>query len=101
MISPESIGQTTATARAGRHRGRRGAARGRRAANRSRRGRMRPSAAVSMRGQPWPESWHPPAMHHILLLGAGFSRNYGGWLADELTADLMGRVSDDRELLKL
>jgi hypothetical protein len=39
-------------------------------------------------------------MKHILLLGAGFSRNYGGWLADELTADLMGRVSDDAELLK-
>jgi hypothetical protein len=39
-------------------------------------------------------------MRHILLLSAGFSRNYGGWLADELTADLMGRVSDDAELLK-
>jgi hypothetical protein len=39
-------------------------------------------------------------MNHILLLGAGFSRNWGGWLADELTADLMGRVSDDRVLLK-
>jgi hypothetical protein len=39
-------------------------------------------------------------MNHILLLGAGFSRNWGGWLADELWADVMGRVSDDRDLLK-
>lgn len=39
-------------------------------------------------------------MAHILLLGAGFSRNYGGWLADELTGDIMGRVSHDAELLK-
>lgn len=39
-------------------------------------------------------------MTYILLLGAGFSRNYGGWLADELTGDIMGRVSHDPELLK-
>jgi hypothetical protein len=39
-------------------------------------------------------------MTHILLLGAGFSGNYGGWLAAELTADLMGPVSDGAELLK-
>ncbi len=38
-------------------------------------------------------------MTHLLLLGAGFSRNYGGWLADELTGDIMGRVADDTELL--
>jgi CheY-like chemotaxis protein len=34
------------------------------------------------------------------VLGAGFSRNYGGRLAAELTADLMGPVSDGAELLK-
>ena len=39
-------------------------------------------------------------MTRILLLGPGFRRNDGGWLADERTADLMGRVSDDAELLK-
>lgn len=38
-------------------------------------------------------------MSHVLLLGAGFSRNYGGWLADELTGDIMGRVSRDAILL--
>lgn len=38
-------------------------------------------------------------MTHLLLLGAGFSRNYGGWLADELTGDIMGRVSRDPHLL--
>jgi hypothetical protein len=36
----------------------------------------------------------------ILLPSAGFSRNYGRWLADELTADFMGQVSDDAELPK-
>ena len=34
-------------------------------------------------------------MNHILLLGAGFSNNWGGWLASEVMADVLGRVSDD------
>src|SRR5947209_7651914 len=29
-------------------------------------------------------------MPHILLLGAGFSRNWGGWLADEAFEYLLG-----------
>ena len=33
-------------------------------------------------------------MNHILLLGAGFSRNWGGWLAEELVGDLLGRIGD-------
>ncbi|MFC5500152.1 SIR2 family protein [Caenimonas terrae] len=35
---------------------------------------------------------------HILLLGAGFTRNWGGWLASELVGDLLGRVSEHAEL---
>ena len=36
-------------------------------------------------------------MPHILLLGAGFSRNWGGWLADEAFEYLIGcpQVDDD------
>src|SRR5438552_1979093 len=35
-------------------------------------------------------------MPHILLLGAGFSRNWGGWLADEAFEYLLGhpRIND-------
>jgi hypothetical protein len=29
-------------------------------------------------------------MKHIALLGAGFSRNWGGWLADEAFGHLIG-----------
>jgi hypothetical protein len=42
-------------------------------------------------------------MPHILLLGAGFSRNWGGWLADEVSDYLMShpRIDDGlRELLQ-
>lgn len=35
---------------------------------------------------------------NILLLGAGFSRNWGGWLADELMGELLGRLTADRTL---
>jgi hypothetical protein len=35
---------------------------------------------------------------HVLLLGAGFTRNWGGWLASELVGDLLGRVAGDPEL---
>ncbi len=38
---------------------------------------------------------------NILLLGAGFSRNWGGWLASELNGDLLGQIKADRELRKL
>jgi hypothetical protein len=31
---------------------------------------------------------------HVLLLGAGFSRNWGGWLASELIGELSGRLLD-------
>jgi hypothetical protein len=34
-------------------------------------------------------------MKKILLLGAGFSKNWGGWTAEELVHDLMGRLVDD------
>ncbi|SAL53809.1 hypothetical protein AWB70_04522 [Caballeronia cordobensis] len=34
---------------------------------------------------------------HLLLLGAGFTQNWGGWLASELADDLIGRLADDRE----
>lgn len=29
-------------------------------------------------------------MNHLLLLGAGFSRNWGGWLANEVFEYLLG-----------
>lgn len=38
---------------------------------------------------------------HILLMGAGFSRNWGGWLADELTGNLLGQIEGDSELRRL
>lgn len=38
---------------------------------------------------------------HILLTGAGFSRNWGGWLAKELEGDLLARLANDDELRKL
>jgi len=34
-------------------------------------------------------------MSRFLLLGAGFSRNWGGWLADEVVSDLGLRVDDE------
>jgi len=34
-------------------------------------------------------------MNHILLIGAGFSRNWHGWLASEIAGDLAGRVVAD------
>jgi len=34
-------------------------------------------------------------MPHILLLGAGFSRNWHGWLASEIGSDLAGRLASD------
>lgn len=37
---------------------------------------------------------------NILLIGAGFSRNWGGWLASELTGDILSRIGDDGELRK-
>jgi hypothetical protein len=40
-------------------------------------------------------------MSHILLTGAGFTRNWGGWLAKELEGDLLARLAKDRELRKL
>ena len=40
-------------------------------------------------------------MTHILLTGAGFTYNWGGWLAKELEGDLLARVSGDRALLRL
>src|SRR6267143_1727959 len=39
-------------------------------------------------------------MSRILLLGAGFTRNWGGWLASELVGGLCGRVEDDVDLLQ-
>lgn len=36
-------------------------------------------------------------MSHIALLGAGFSRNWGGWLATEVLGELLGRVGSDRD----
>lgn len=35
-----------------------------------------------------------------VLLGAGFTRNWGGWLASELTGELCGIVADDEDLVR-
>jgi hypothetical protein len=37
-------------------------------------------------------------LSHIALLGAGFSRNWGGWLAPEVFGELLGRLGQDREI---
>jgi len=37
-------------------------------------------------------------MARVLLLGAGFSRNWNGWLAGEIMGDLYGRLADDADL---
>jgi len=34
----------------------------------------------------------------VLLLGAGFSHNWNGWLAGEILSDLFGRLADDPDL---
>jgi hypothetical protein len=39
-------------------------------------------------------------MAHLLLLGAGFTRNWGGWLAGELADDLISRFAENRDLCK-
>jgi hypothetical protein len=36
-----------------------------------------------------------PHMPHYLLIGAGFSRNWGGPLSDEITGSLLGDMHDD------
>src|SRR5438876_4171028 len=40
-------------------------------------------------------------MQHILLTGAGFSRNWGGWLADEAFEYLLGCKELDSSLREL
>src|ERR1700730_7564408 len=40
-------------------------------------------------------------MHSVLLLGAGFSRNWGGWLATECFEYLLGCPQVDPELRDL
>lgn len=40
-------------------------------------------------------------MNHVLLLGAGFSRNWNGWLAEEIIGDLLGRLEEDIRLSNL
>jgi hypothetical protein len=37
-------------------------------------------------------------MSHVLLIGAGFSRNWGGPLSDEITGSLLGDLGDDAEI---
>ena len=34
---------------------------------------------------------------HVLLIGAGFSRNWNGWLATEVMGELLGRLAGDPE----
>lgn len=40
-------------------------------------------------------------MNFVLLVGAGFSHNWNGWLAEEIMGDVLGRVADDQELSTL
>jgi hypothetical protein len=37
----------------------------------------------------------------LLLLGAGFSRNWNGWLADEVRGKLLARLAEDAELHRI
>jgi hypothetical protein len=39
-----------------------------------------------------------PPLPHFLLIGAGFTRNWGGPLSDEVTGSLLGDLHDDTEL---
>jgi hypothetical protein len=43
----------------------------------------------------------PSKSAHLLLTGAGFSRNFGGWLAKEVEGDLLARVASDEQLRRL
>ena len=38
-------------------------------------------------------------MGHYLLIGAGFSRNWGGPLSDEITGSLLGDLHDDKQIV--
>jgi hypothetical protein len=59
-------------------------------------------------GRPWKRLEQRPretlgnggmnTMSHILLLGAGFSRNWGAPLASEITGSLLGELHDDADL---
>ena len=40
----------------------------------------------------------PANMPRYLLVGAGFSRNWGGPLSDEITGTLLGELHDDPQL---
>jgi hypothetical protein len=40
------------------------------------------------------------AMAHYLLIGAGFTRNWGGPLSDEVTGSLLSELHDDPVLAK-
>ena len=40
-------------------------------------------------------------MPHFLLVGAGFTRNWGGPLSDELTGSLLGDLHDDPDLARV
>src|SRR6185436_1066773 len=40
-------------------------------------------------------------MARVLLIGAGFSRNWDGWLAGEIMGDMYARLADDDELSTL
>jgi hypothetical protein len=37
-------------------------------------------------------------MTHLLLTGAGFTRNWGGWLASEIEGDLLQRLRGNGEV---
>jgi hypothetical protein len=40
-------------------------------------------------------------MTHAVLLGAGFSRNWGGWLATEVIGELLGRLANEQQTYAL
>jgi hypothetical protein len=40
-------------------------------------------------------------MTHILLAGAGFTRNWGGWPAKELERSLLARLAPHEQLRRL
>jgi hypothetical protein len=37
-------------------------------------------------------------MTHLLLTGAGFTRNWGGWLSSEIEGDLLQRLRGNGEV---
>jgi hypothetical protein len=55
----------------------------------------------ALSARPFPIAEETMTMNCVLLTGAGFSKNWGGRLAREVTNDLMSRLQGNQHLLQL